>query len=289
MTGTLYIVATPIGNLEDITLRALHILREADLIACEDTRHTKKLLAHFNISKPAISYHEHNERERVAELIARLEEGATIALVSDAGTPLISDPGFQLAGQAIARGIPVIPLPGPSALVTALAASGLSVIEFTFARFLPPKKSARRARLAELAKYKSTLIFYEAPHRIKEMLADALDLLGDRPAVIARELTKLHEEFIRGRLSEIIGATADRSLKGEMVLIIAPVEYDNQRRPVADSTGTIDEQPHSILEEVERIVREEGIDQKSALKRVARARRLSKSEAYRRMLAEKNG
>lgn len=289
MTGILYLVATPIGNLEDITLRALRVLKEVDLIACEDTRHTKKLLAHFNISKPVVSYHEHNERERTAELIARLEEGISIALVSDAGTPLISDPGFQLASQAIAHGIPVIPLPGPSALVTALSASGLSANEFTFAGFLPPKKSARRARLAELAKYKSTLIFYEAPHRIKETLADTRDVLGNRRAVIARELTKLHEEFLRGRLSEITSAAVERSLKGEMVLIIAPAEDDNQQRPVLDSTGTIDKEPHSILEEVERLVREEGIDTKAALKRVARARHISKSEAYRRMLAEKNG
>lgn len=289
MTGTLYLIATPIGNLEDITLRSLRVLKEVDIIACEDTRHTRKLLAHFNISKPTISYHEHNERERATELINKLEEGLSIALVSDAGMPLISDPGFQLTSQALARGIHVIPLPGPSAFVTALAASGLAVTEFTFAGFLPPKKQARRTRLVQLASHKGTLIFYEAPHRIKDALSDALEILGDRRAVIAREITKLHEEFLRDRLSEIITAIESRTIKGEIVLLIAPKEDDNQRRPVIDSAGTISENdPHSILEEVERLVREEGVETKSALKRVARARGISKSEAYRRMLAEKS-
>src|SRR5258707_7751795 len=166
MSGTLYIVATPIGNLEDITLRALRILKEADLIACEDTRHTRKLLSHFQISKPTVSYHEHNEHVRVAELIKKLEEGVNIALVSDAGTPLISDPGFRIVNDAIARGISVVPIPGPSALITALAASGLPTTEFAFVGFLPPKRAARVAKLKELAKIKSTLVVYEAPHRI---------------------------------------------------------------------------------------------------------------------------
>lgn len=288
MTGTLYLVATPIGNLEDITLRALGVLREADLIACEDTRHTKKLLAHYRISKPTISYHEHNERERADQLITKLEEGLSIALVSDAGTPLLSDPGFRLVSLATKKGIRVVPVPGPSALLAALAASGLSATEFTFAGFLPPKKTARRARLAEFDGYRGTLIFYEAPHRIKDSLADALDLLGDRRAVIARELTKLHEEFVRGRLSEIILAIEQRTLKGEMVLLIAPATDDNQQTPARGSTGTTGApESHSILEEVERLMREEGVDQKSALKRVARARQISKSEAYRRMMAEK--
>jgi 16S rRNA (cytidine1402-2'-O)-methyltransferase len=289
MSGTLYLIATPIGNLEDITLRALRILREVDLIACEDTRHTRKMLSHFNISKPTVSYHEHNERERTNELIAKLEEGTSIALVSDAGTPLLSDPGFQLTSQAIAQGISVIPVPGASALVTAIAASGLPVNEFSFAGFLPPKKAARRARLIELANYQGTLIFYEAPHRIKETLSDTLEILGNRQTVIAREMTKLHEEFLRGRLSEVITATQHRTLKGEIVLLIGPKGDDNQRRPVIDSTGTIGEtESHSILAEVERLVREEGLDNKGALKRVARAQGISKSEAYRRMLAEKS-
>ena len=278
MSGTLYLVATPIGNLEDITLRALRVLGEADLIACEDTRHTRKLLAHYKISSPTTSYHQHNERERAAELISKLEGGATVALVSDAGTPLVSDPGYRLVGQAIERGVSVVPIPGPSALIAAVSASGLRSDEFTFAGFLPPKQSARRARLRELAERKSTLIFYEAPHRIKETLIDALHALGDRPCVIARELTKLHEQFIRGRLSAI--ELIEGEARGEIVLLIGP--------PTEDQAGeSISRESKSILEEVEEVVRDEGIDQKAALKRVARARGISKSAAYRLLLEER--
>src|SRR5712692_3798600 len=194
MPGALYIVATPIGNLEDITLRALRVLKEVDLIACEDTRHTRKLLAHYQISKPAVSYHEHNERERATELIDKIEAGLNIALVSDAGTPLISDPGFHIVSEAIDRHIPVIPIPGPSALVTALSAAGVPTGEFVFVGFLPSRGAARRARLEELADVRSTLIFYEAPHRIKATIEDARRAFGDRECVVARELTKLHEE-----------------------------------------------------------------------------------------------
>ncbi len=271
MSGTLYLVATPIGNLEDITLRALRVLREVDLIACEDTRHTRKLLARYEISKPTSSYHEHNERERAADLIEKLKAGLNVALVSDAGTPLVSDPGFRLVRDSIDEGITVVPIPGPSALVTALAASGLSTSEFTFAGFLPARRGARRARLAELAPLRSTLVFYEAPHRIKETLADARDVLGNRQSVVARELTKMHEQFIRGALSEIEIAEP----RGEIVLLIGPPTDDKNVEPA-----------RSILEEVEAAMREDGIDRKSALKRVARARRISKSEAYRLMLAE---
>jgi 16S rRNA (cytidine1402-2'-O)-methyltransferase len=271
MSGKLYLVATPIGNLEDITLRALRVLREVDLIACEDTRHTRKLLAHYEISKPTVSYHDHNERERAADLIEKLKAGLNIALVSDAGTPLVSDPGFRLVRDSIDEGIRVVPIPGPSALVTALAASGLATVEFTFAGFLPARRHARRARLAQLAPLRSTLVFYEAPHRIKETLADARDVLGNRQAVVARELTKLHEQFIRGALSEI----EVTETRGEIVLLIGPPTDDKNLEPV-----------RSILEEVEAAMREDGIDRKSALKRVARARHISKSEAYRLMLAE---
>jgi 16S rRNA (cytidine1402-2'-O)-methyltransferase len=271
MSGKLYLVATPIGNLEDITLRALRVLREVDLIACEDTRHTRKLLAHYEISKPTVSYHEHNERERAADIIEKLKAGLNIALVSDAGTPLVSDPGFRLVRDSIDEGISVVPIPGPSALVTALAASGLATTEFTFAGFLPARRHARRARLAQLAPLHTTLVFYEAPHRIKETLADARDVLGNRQAVIARELTKLHEQFIRGALSEIEIAET----RGEIVLLIGPPTDDKNVEPA-----------RSILEEVETAMREDGIDRKNALKRVARARRISKSEAYRLMLAE---
>ena len=274
MSGTLYLVATPIGNLEDITLRALRVLREVDLIACEDTRHTRKLLAHYEISKPTASYHEHNERERATQLVEKLKAGLNVALVSDAGTPLVSDPGFRIVRDSIDEGIRVVPIPGPSALVTALAASGLATSEFTFVGFLPARRAARRARLAELAPVRATLVFYEAPHRIKETLADARDLLGNRQSVVARELTKLHEQFIRGALSEI----EITETRGEIVLLIGPPADDKNVEPAS-----------SILEEVEAAMRDEGIDRKSALKRVARARRISKSEAYRLMLAEASG
>jgi len=276
MAGMLYLVATPIGNLEDITLRALRVLKEVDLIACEDTRHTRKLLAHYQISKPTVSYHEHNEAERGAELIKKLEAGSNIALVSDAGTPLISDPGFRLVRDAIDRNIEVVPIPGPSAFVAALSASGLPASEFTFVGFLPAKSSARLQRLKELAHIKSMLVLYEAPHRIKETIADALAALGDRDCVLARELTKIHERFERAPLSEIEIPEA----RGEMVLIIGPPIDHGAGQPQQTSE-------QSISEEVRRLMRSEQLDQKSALKRVARLRGLSKSEAYRRMIREK--
>ncbi|MEK6320712.1 MAG: 16S rRNA (cytidine(1402)-2'-O)-methyltransferase [Acidobacteriota bacterium] len=278
MAGTLYIVATPIGNLEDITLRALRVLKEVDLIACEDTRHTRKLLAHYQISKPTVSYHEHNERERAAELIKKLEAGLSIALVSDAGTPLISDPGFQIVRDAIARQIPVVPIPGPSALVTALSAAGLPTGDFAFVGFLPSRGAARRARLKGLADVKSTLIFYEAPHRIKETIEDARIAFGDRECVIARELTKLHEEFVRGRLSEI--EVPEGSARGEIVLLVGPPREGHAKQSAGGAT-------RSIVEEVEQLINAEGLDQKTALKRVARERGISKSEAYRLMIAER--
>lgn len=278
MSGTLYIVATPIGNLEDMTLRALRVLNEVDLIACEDTRHTRKLLAHFHISKPAVSYHEHNERERSAELIRKLEAGLSIALVSDAGTPLISDPGSQLVRRAIDREIKVVPIPGASALIAALSASGLSTTEFTFVGFLPARRGARRARLNELAGVDSTLVLYEAPHRIRATIEDAREGFGDRDCVVARELTKLHEEFVRGSLGAL--KLSEGGTRGEIVLLIGPPhEYPREQPEHASS--------HSILEEVQAIMRSEELDQKSALKRVARARGISKSEAYRLMIAER--
>lgn len=279
MPGALYIIATPIGNLEDITLRALRVLKEVDLIACEDTRHTRKLLAHYQISKPTVSYHEHNERERAVELIEKIEAGLNIALVSDAGTPLISDPGFHVVGEAIDRQIPVIPIPGPSALVTALSAAGLPTGEFAFAGFLPSRRAARTARLKELADVRSTLIFYEAPHRINATIEDARAALGDRACVVARELTKLHEEFVRGRLSEI--TIPEGSARGEIVLLIGP-RGDRAKQTEGEAT-------RSILEEVEQLMDAEGLDQKSALKRVARERGIGKSAAYRLMIAERAG
>ena len=277
MEGTLYIVATPIGNLEDVTLRALRILKEVDLIACEDTRHSRKLLAHYQITKSTVSHHEHNERERGSELIKKLEAGQNIALVSDAGTPLISDPGSWIVQEAIDRGIRVVPIPGPSAFVTALAASGLPCDTFAFIGFLPARRGQRRTRLKELAGLQSTLIFYEAPHRIVQTIHDLRDVFGDRKCVVARELTKVHEEFLRGSLGHLeIPETAER---GEIVLLVeAP--HENSSKQVGEAT-------RSIAEEVEQLMREEGLDQKTALKRVARARGIGKSEAYRLMIAER--
>ena len=278
MPGVLYIIATPIGNLEDITVRALRVLKEVDLIACEDTRHTRKLLAHYQIAKPTVSYHEHNERERSAELLDKITTGLSVALVSDAGTPLISDPGLYIVREAIGRQILVIPIPGPSAVITALSASGLPTGEFAFIGFLPSRGTARRARLKELADVKSTLIFYEAPHRIKATIEDARQALGDRVCVIARELTKLHEEFVRGRLSEIV--VPEGSARGEIVLLVGPPPEGLPKR-------TEDEATRSIVQEVEQLMDVEGLDQKGALKRVARERGIGKSDAYRLMIAER--
>ncbi|HJQ25293.1 MAG TPA: 16S rRNA (cytidine(1402)-2'-O)-methyltransferase [Blastocatellia bacterium] len=280
MPGVLYVISTPIGNLEDITLRALRLLGEVALIACEDTRHTRKLLAHFQIATPTVSYHEHNERQRAAELIARLQAGASVALVSDAGTPLVSDPGYRIVQEAIRHGVQVVPVPGASALVAALTASGLQTDEFYFAGFLPAKSSQRRARLAALAAVEATLIFYEAPHRIKATLADARAVLGNRRAVMARELTKLHEEFIRGTLDEVSATVEPREVRGELVLLLGSLAKDA-------AAGIKQATPHSIAEEVAALVRDERLDQKAALKRVARARGLSKSAAYRQLLAER--
>jgi 16S rRNA (cytidine1402-2'-O)-methyltransferase len=277
MSGKLYLVATPIGNLEDITLRALRVLREVDLIACEDTRHTRRLLAHYEISKPMVSYHEHNERVRAPELIAKLETGTNIALVSDAGTPLVSDPGFQVVQLAIEQKIEVIPIPGPSALIAALVASGLPADRVTFAGFLPAKPTARLARLKELSEIKSTLVFYEAPHRINETIKDAREALGNRACVIARELTKMHEEFVRGSLGDI--QLAEPSTRGEMVLLIGP--------PTGDAKPTGASVPFSISEEIQCLMREKGLDQKSALKQAARSRGMTKSAAYRLLLEER--
>lgn len=275
LTGTLYLVATPIGNLEDITLRAVRVLGEVDLIACEDTRRTRQLLTHYGIRKPLLSYHEHNERERAVKLADRLSSGQSIALVSDAGTPLISDPGYRLVCETVRRGIAVVPLPGASALATALAASGLPVHDFFFAGFLPPRRKARRARLAELSAIQSTLIFYETPHRIMEFIEDAVELFGDRSAVLARELTKLHEEFLRGRLSEVARLVSNEKLRGEMVLLVAPAEAETTR-PAG-----------SIRDQVEALIRVEGLDRKEALKRVARAHGITRTQAYRMLLDEK--
>ncbi len=273
----LYLVSTPIGNLEDITLRALRLLKEVDLIACEDTRHTRRLLGAYGISKPTISYHEHNEPQRAAELAERLSRGESIALVTDAGTPGISDPAYRLVVAAIERGVAVIPAPGATAVIAALVASGLPTDSFLFAGFLPHKKRARRARLEELKPERATLIFYEAPHRIRESLLDVLEILGDRRAAVARELTKLREEFIRGAVSEIVAHFEATEPRGEMTLVIAGSREDN--------LGAVE--ATSISEEVERLARERGLSRGDAIKLVARSRGLSKREAYRLLLNEK--
>lgn len=269
MNGTLYLVATPIGNLEDITLRALRILREADLIACEDTRHTRKLLDHYGIQKPTISYHEHNERERAEELVEKLLSGTSIALVSDAGTPLVSDPGYRLVARAVECGIAVDPIPGPSAALTALAASGLATDAFHFGGFLPPKAGQRRKTLQKLKTEPVTLIFYEAPHRALETLADIQEIFGVRRIVVARELTKIHQEFLRGTAEEVRRLAAARPLKGEITLLVAKAD-----------AATPDDTP--IPEAVAARMRE-GLSRMEALKIVARERGLAKRDLYRIM------
>jgi 16S rRNA (cytidine1402-2'-O)-methyltransferase len=274
----LYLVSTPIGNLEDITLRALRVLKEVDLIACEDTRHTRRLLDHFGIRKPTISYHEHNEQRRAEELAERLARGESVALVTDAGTPGISDPAYRIVSAAIERGVTVTTIPGATAMIAGLVASGLPTDSFLFAGFLPHKAQARRARLADLRAERATLIFYETPHRIREALIDAREILGDRRAAVARELTKLHEEFLRGPLSQITAHFEAHEPRGEMTLVIAGNREDNLA--LEDSI--------SIREQVERLMRNHGVGRNDAIKRAAHSRGLSKREAYRLWLDEKS-
>jgi 16S rRNA (cytidine1402-2'-O)-methyltransferase len=274
--GRLYLVATPIGNLEDITLRALRVLREADLIACEDTRQTRKLLDRHGIERPLVSYHEHNERERAAELAGRLEAGAKVALVSDAGMPLVSDPGLHLVRLCLERKIPVVPIPGPSALVAALAASGLETTEFLFVGFLPARAGERARKLRELASEPRTMVFYEAPHRLAATLGAAREILGDRKAVVARELTKIHEEFRRGRLSELAAHFDQSAPRGEITLLVAPADV---------GAAGAEEATESLADRVAEL-QEQGLDRKAALKQAARERGIPKREAYRRLLIE---
>jgi 16S rRNA (cytidine1402-2'-O)-methyltransferase len=280
MAGTLYLVSTPIGNLEDITHRAVRLLGEVDVIACEDTRHTQKLLNHYAINTRTISYHEHNERERAVELLKQLKQGSNVAVVSDAGTPGISDPGFRLARLAIENEVRVVPVPGASALITALVASGMPTDEFFFGGFLPARSGARRARLSELRSIPATLIFYEGPHRIAEALKDAREILGEREAVVARELTKMHEEIVRGRLSELAERfSSTEGARGEMVLIIdrAVIEVEGEKDEASASVA-------ALVTELEN----EGLDHRAALKKAARQLGLTRAEAYRRLVAEKN-
>ncbi|MEO6804209.1 MAG: 16S rRNA (cytidine(1402)-2'-O)-methyltransferase [Granulicella sp.] len=273
----LYLVATPIGNLEDITLRALRVLGSVDRIACEDTRQTQKLLHHFGIRTPTVSYHMHNETSRAEELVAELKTGARIAVVSDAGTPGISDPGGQIALAAIAAGVTVFPIPGANAAISGLIASGLPTDRFTFHGFLPAKEGARRTALERLPRDGGTLVFYEAPHRIVDTLADVEATFGaNQHVVIGRELTKLHEEFLRGPVGELRTVLAARaSVRGEIVLMLAPIALEA-------SAG----QATSIVAEVAAMMKAEGLGEMDALKRVARERGIGKSEAYRELQRE---
>lgn len=269
--GTLYVVATPIGNLSDMSPRAIETLRGAAWIACEDTRQTRKLLEHFGIASRTVSYHEHNEAERSEELLRRLEKGESVALVSDAGTPLISDPGYRLVKKAAERGIPVVPVPGPTAAMAALSASGLETDRFYFGGFLPRKSAERRRMLEQLRGLDATLIFYEAPHRLMESLRDVEALLGSRPLVVAREVTKLHEEFLRGAPEQILAELERRGdVRGEVTLLIG--------RGKAEAAAGITDQ--DLRREVERLERA-GLARMDAIKRVARECGLPKREVYR--------
>jgi len=281
MAGKLYVVATPIGNLEDLTYRAARVLSEVDLIACEDTRHSQKLLNHYGIKTKTLSYHEHNERDRAGELLTSIRSGLSVALVSDAGTPGISDPGFRVVRMALEAGLRVVPIPGPTALVSALVASGLPSDEFFFAGFLPARSGARRARLADLAAIPSTLVFYEAPHRIVGSLEDARGILGEREAVVARELTKMHEEVLRGRLSDLADklSQAAQEPRGEMVVVI-------DRNVIASSDE--DSKSGCSVASIVAGFEAEGLDGRSALKKSAKQLGISRDEAYRRLTAERS-
>jgi 16S rRNA (cytidine1402-2'-O)-methyltransferase len=273
----LYLVATPIGNLEDITLRALRVLKEVDLVACEDTRQTQKLLNHYGIATRTISYHQHNEMTRAAELVKEMQEGASVALVTDAGMPGISDPGYRLISLAIRHHVPVVPIPGASAFLAALVASGLPTDSFRFSGFLPAKRGERRAALEAIRTSPRTQVFYEAPHRIVEALADVCEVLGNaRHVVVAREVTKLHEEFLRGRAGEILEALQARdAVKGEITLLIGKAEEADSQASAAPGM--------SVRQRVQQIMAEEKVDEKAALKKVAKERGVSKSEVYREL------
>lgn len=271
----LYLVATPIGNLEDITLRAVRVLKEADQIACEDTRQTQKLLNHYGISSRTVSYHEHNELTRAPELVLDLEGGARVALVTDAGMPGISDPGFRLISLAIRHHVPVVPIPGASAFLAALVASGLPTDSFRFSGFLPPKSGQRQQMLESVKASPRTQVFYEAPHRVKEAVEDVVEILGgERQLVIAREVTKIHEEFLRGRAGEVLEILKARGdIKGEITLLIGKAEEGQQKMAASVS----------VRQRLAQLMAEEKLDEKAALKRIAKEMGVSKSEAYREL------
>jgi len=278
MTGILYLVATPIGNLQDITFRALETLKTVDLIACEDTRHTNKLLNHYSIKKRLVSYHEHNEKERAEELAELLKQGKSIAVVSDAGTPAICDPSFRIVEKAHEIGAKVISIPGAVAFINGLIVSGLPTDSVFFGGFLPSKKGERIKRLEEIKMIPATLVFYETPHRIGKSLLDCLEILGNRNAAVARELTKLHEETVRGSLQGLADVFSNQLTKGEIVLVIERFEISDSKSQISNN---------KTLSERIRELEKEGFDHKTALKKAAREFGLSKSEAYRQVQIKK--
>ncbi|RII25073.1 MAG: 16S rRNA (cytidine(1402)-2'-O)-methyltransferase [Geobacter sp.] len=265
--GTLYIVATPIGNLEDMTFRAVRILKEVDLVAAEDTRHSRKLLTHFGISRPLTSYYDHNQNFKGNYLLERLQAGDSVALISDAGTPCISDPGYQLVRDAVAAGITVVPVPGPSAAITALSAAGLPTDAFVFAGFLPNRAGKRREKLSSLTGEQRVIVFYESPNRLLATLADMLELFGVREVVVARELTKIYEEFVRGPLPDVLAGLEGRQIKGEVVILVAPSDA-----PEAPSVEDVPKLLQHCLEE--------GLSLKDAVKQVALETGHSRSAVY---------
>ena len=275
MSGTLYIVATPIGNLEDMTYRAVRILSKVDLIAAEDTRHSLKLLNHFNISKPLTSYFDHNQQLKGERILAALTQGKSVALISDAGTPCVSDPGFNLVRDAVAAGITVIPIPGACAAVAAISASGLPSDSFSFLGFLPSRQGKRRAALADAASLPGTLVLYEAPHRLEATLADIRDLLGDRQVVVARELTKIYEEFIHGTVSDVLGTVAEGKVRGEVVILVAP--------------GAAPAGEDESLESVVRRLLDQGLSVRDTARCAADATGKPRDEAYAEALRIKSG
>lgn len=270
-TGTLFVVATPIGNLEDITYRAVRILGEVDLVAAEDTRHSLKLFARFGIKKPLVSYHDHNERQRHESLLERLQGGEDVALISDAGTPCIADPGYRLVAACREVGVPVVPVPGPSALITALSAGGVSTERFAFEGYLPQKAKARADLLRQLRGEQRTLVFYEAPHRLQATLNDLVEIMGaDQPLLVARELTKLHEEFFRGTTAEAVTRFEQKPAKGELVLVLPPGEHGPKL---------------SVRDALRQLLDDGELSRREAVKIVAKEYGLSSSDVYRDSLS----
>ena len=271
-SGSLYIVATPIGNLEDITLRALNVLKNVDIIAAEDTRHTLKLLNHFEISKPLISYHRHNEGVKTEILIKKLKEGQNIALVSDAGTPGICDPGEEAIKKCIEENIKIIPIPGACAMINALICSGINTSNFIFLGFLPLNKKLRNKKLEEINDSIYTTIIYEAPHKLNSTLIDLKEILGDRQVILARELTKIHEEFIRGNINEVIEKS--KEIKGEIILVIEGKDYIEEENDLNILT----------LEEHFKYYEKMGLNKKEIIKKIAKDRNVNKNEIYQKFL-----